>query len=820
MPGADDFTPDVSRSIGSLKSGFSELRSGISSIESVLTPERAVSYSNALYDVQRALGLSAKETLDLKKNIDALAASTKTYSQISLLRANETIQRSITAYQALGKESDKFLKVAAVAFPRGMNEAVRSLVSTQREIPGLFKKIESGSLDLATQFNLLHMGGVELLATTKQMAEAWKGGGSKKEVNEFSLTITELRENMEKQRIAIGQSFETMLTSMLKSMGITTKEAATVGLVAEGIGKILGFAGQVLELAAFAKIVGFPIGKTMGKIPGLGRLGGGMGAGAAEKGEEILLKRGRSLVPLAEVEAAEKAAGKMNLLGSGALDVAKSFTQLGLVVYDTYLIYKLVRDGMKLKPEDYADIDQPIAAAVSPEERKAGAKSVESNVGSFWIGLDRFLSRISGKEPIRIKTKKSEDEVGNAAREAEAGLTIAEKQKDINDAISSSYKMQAEKYEKLTGSTSEVLKYEKDILSNAEQNYKKIKEQADKLKLHADLLKDNYAYAQLLRDEAAAELEVVNQRLVVFEKEFSIRKNIASAQQDFAQQQSKFTEMTFKNIDELVKRKQLEVSVAEESLKISKEELVKAQALDKLSKEEKKKGVKPEERKGVELSPARAAQLGANVMKAEIARIETRRAVSEAPLVQKMKQAEAEMGMAKSMASTNELLKKSPMITGSFVKQQIEIAKRQVDLQKEQLDVVVNQAAQGIRNATDVKEQQLAVYNAVEKVASLTDQYRRTFEEQFTALSMNLTKGSYLYKTETSKMAQVGPAFQPYGGTLLTAGGDIRGRGTRTNIMAAAGLGGAETSQLQQDLLRTMKQIEANTRDGVTLGKK
>jgi len=177
--------------------------------------------------------------------------------------------------------------------------------------------------------------------------------------------------------------------------------------------------------------------------------------------------------------------------------------------------------------------------------------------------------------------------------------------------------------------------------------------------------------------------------------------------------------------------------------------------------------------------------------------------IALAPIVQREKELNVLNAILDSSKSIVDSFKAPVEYIANYTRQQVSISQENMKLQEQKLTEMMKQ--EGV-NQNDLLEQVSKVREAGAKTASLMDQYKRTWEEKFTQFTLGMSTGTYIYKADTSRMAKLGPAFQPWRNT-------DRGLGTREAIMEGLGMGGRERTKVEIEIAKQLARIAAAFED-------
>ena len=138
-------------------------------------------------------------------------------------------------------------------------------------------------------------------------------------------------------------------------------------------------------------------------------------------------------------------------------------------------------------------------------------------------------------------------------------------------------------------------------------------------------------------------------------------------------------------------------------------------------------------------------------------------------------------------------LTKNPFVASRLYREQIELSKKEIEVLNKKLEVARSQGKG--EDSLEVQNIKSEIMSAKVNVAQQLDFQRRTFAEQFTAQTINMPTGSYLFPGATSDAQNLGSAY--YEG-ISQNGPKMNNRTYQSQVAGIFGEGASERSSYEE----------------------
>lgn len=262
MAEVNDSVEKLTDNVSKLSRGLSELQTGFSSVGKALPTDGITKLSTTTVELQRQLGLSARELDKIKESITKVGQATKFYNDIELTSLVKQLQTSSTAFGRAAASSEKYLELLVNKFPVGAEAAIRSLNQMSRTIPELSLALEQGTkaqYDFSTAQSVFIQYGPEALATYNQLTSSSNNLTSQeleniKVTKDFQREIVQLSLVLQKDFLPVISSVTGFMKEMHNTVGDGPAKLLVYAVALGTLGKSLVFVKE--GLVGLAGLVG------------------------------------------------------------------------------------------------------------------------------------------------------------------------------------------------------------------------------------------------------------------------------------------------------------------------------------------------------------------------------------------------------------------------------------------------------------------------------------------------------------------------------------------------------------------------------------
>ena len=798
---------DISKSASTLDTAISKLTYNVNQLNNAFTFKAYTDFSASLSKINATLTISSGQFRSFYKDVVDLSRAANTYSRVDAANLIAQINSTSDSLTRSALISGNYAKTLTRDFPQGADNVIKSLQQIGASNVWLARSIATGQASMVQYVEVLRKFGPEGLTAFQKGLASSRGELDKQsnEMTKFSDIMAAKGAQMENTFTKVGKSITDafggtigIMNNWLVPVVSAVQTIGTLYFGVKGIGELLKSVGKLAGVGmasigittAAARVSSAGIGGmasvgTMSVTANVVHVMGGGGAGGGtfigggrggrrstravtsgirtaggvtlisaygmRKGHSGFLKgRAAGMIPKAGRLGGMGKAGLLGL-GLGAADIG--VRALG---------------GESIGGEDIGGlVGGGIGAAAGSLLGPLG--TIAGGMLGSWIG-GKIGGAISGKSPeaqrmeeaakeadeftnrlekLNNKFRNINQSVNDVIKTEMAGLTIEQQLTKEVEVRSDAIKKIKEEMDNLVNSTSDIKEKNEARMAGEAAIADQIAKQNDLIEVRMRLIRfesDMLESRQQQERLYGTTTEMVGRQ--AFEREMVARKNLNAARQNMAERLKdlKATGMSEEEIlkdDEMINAKLLERNSLQQI-----DTYQRARQLDTIGNE-------------IDMNRSRISQL-------------------------------------QSMASITEILYKNPLKTLQVTMQQLPALQREAEMYKK----LAGDFLPGSKQRAQYEAEYLGT---MQKITSLMDYQRRTWMDQMSALSINLTTGSYVFKDALSNIQALGPAFAPFAGGGPGGQGQ-RGWGTYENIFG--GPMRSQGEQMAEQLVGAMKDMQ------------
>jgi uncharacterized protein YoxC len=200
-------------------------------------------YEMGLYSVTRTLNLTATGVEKFNRTVDALARSTSNYSKSQLAELAAAFETSRTKFSMTDQAAQEFLKTL-VQFPHDADKMAQSVESITKEFPSMATAMKESSMSTLEYAVMIKDRGVDVASSFQRMSEASRGHMNKtiQNVSPLSNTIKRVSNEIENTMMVITKPIQ----GVLGAMGGGAAGAGLIGSAIAIFSVIKGFSAILL----------------------------------------------------------------------------------------------------------------------------------------------------------------------------------------------------------------------------------------------------------------------------------------------------------------------------------------------------------------------------------------------------------------------------------------------------------------------------------------------------------------------------------------------------------------------------------------------